>query len=183
MLHAWVLYFDRRYDDTMAEARTTLELQPSSGGGRGALQWALFSKGMRDELLAIQRERAANDPERLAAFERGFAEAGDRGAHRGVADLVATRYEESGGIPDPGARTSGPASWRGRVFNPMFIGEQYVYAGDYDEVMGWLERGFEARDPNLPYIGISPLYDPLRSDPRFQDLLRRMDLPQAEPVG
>jgi TolB-like protein len=179
MLRAWVLYFDRRYDDAMAEARTTLELQPSSGGGRGALQWALFSKGMRDELLAIQRERATHDPERLAAFERGLAEAGDRGAHRGVADLVASRYEAAGGVPDPGARTSGPASWRGRVFNPTFIAEQYVFAGDYEEVMDWLERGFEARDPNLQYVGVSPLYDPLRSDPRFQDLLRRMNLPTS----
>ena len=43
--------------------------------------------------------------------------------------------------------------------------------------MDWLERGFEARDTNLPYVGISPLSDPLRSDPRFQDLLRRMNLP------
>jgi serine/threonine protein kinase/Tfp pilus assembly protein PilF len=179
MQHTWVVYFDRRYDDAIAAARTTLEIQPSMAGGLQALQWAFCSKGMRDELLEIQRERAANDPERLAAFERGLAEGGDRGAHRAVADLVAARYEAAGGIPDPGARTSGPVSWRGRVFNPFFVSQQYIYAGDYEKAMDWLERAFEARDPGLPYAGISPLYDPLRSDPRFQDLLRRLNLPMA----
>jgi tetratricopeptide (TPR) repeat protein len=178
MGHTWVLYFDRRYDDAITQARTTLEMQPSMAGGLQGLQWALCSKGMRDELLAIQRERAAHDPERLAAFERGLAEAGDRGAHRAVADLVAARYEASR-IPDPGARTSGPVSWRGRVFNPFFVSQQYIYAGDYEKAMDWLERAFEARDPGLPYAGISPLSDPLRSDPRFQDLLRRMNLPST----
>ena len=45
------------------------------------------------------------------------------------------------------------------------------------KALEWLERGFEIRDPNMPYLGL-PIYDPLRSDPRFQDLLRRMNLPE-----
>jgi TolB-like protein/Tfp pilus assembly protein PilF len=175
-LYAIVLYADRRYDDAMAAARTALEMQPSLGMARGTLQDALFSKGMRDELLAIQRERAARDPERLAAFEQGLAEAGDSGAHRGVADLLAARYEKSGGMPDPGDRTSA-ASWRGRVFMPTFIAQQYIYAGDHDKAIEWLDEAYENHDPSLPYIGTLPLYDPLRSNPRFQDLLRRMNLP------
>jgi hypothetical protein len=40
-----------------------------------------------------------------------------------------------------------------------------------------LERGFEAHDPNMPHLSCAPVYDSLRSDPRFQDLLRRMNLP------
>jgi hypothetical protein len=68
------------------------------------------------------------------------------------------------------------------VFKPFFVSQQYIYAGDHEETMDWLERAFEARDPGLPYAGISPLYDPLRSDPRFQDLLRRMNLPTTPAV-
>ena len=41
----------------------------------------------------------------------------------------------------------------------------------------WLERGFEVRDPNMPYISVDPTYDPLRAEPRFQALLRKMNLP------
>ena len=43
--------------------------------------------------------------------------------------------------------------------------------------MDWLDRAFEYRDPNLPYLRL-PIYDPLRADPRFQSLVRRMGLPQ-----
>jgi hypothetical protein len=50
-------------------------------------------------------------------------------------------------------------------------------AQEYDEALEWLERAFETRDPNMPYITL-PVFDPLRSDPRFQDLLRRMNLPE-----
>jgi hypothetical protein len=47
--------------------------------------------------------------------------------------------------------------------------------------MDWLEKAFKVRDPNLPGIAYQPLSDPLRSDPRFQDLLRRMNLPTTSP--
>jgi hypothetical protein len=43
--------------------------------------------------------------------------------------------------------------------------------------MDFIEKAFAAHNPSLPYIAIDPIYDPLRSDPRFQDLLRRMNLP------
>ena len=53
----------------------------------------------------------------------------------------------------------------------------FAMAQEYDEALEWLERAFETRDPNMPYITL-PVFDPLRSDPRFQDLLRRMNLPE-----
>jgi hypothetical protein len=43
--------------------------------------------------------------------------------------------------------------------------------------MDWLEKAFDYRDPNLPYLRL-PAYDPLRADPRFQSLARRLGLPQ-----
>ncbi len=63
---------------------------------------------------------------------------------------------------------------------PKHIALRYLDAGDYNRSIDWLERAFEVRDPNLPYIGFQPLWDPLRSDSRFQDLLRRMGLPLHE---
>ena len=44
--------------------------------------------------------------------------------------------------------------------------------------MYWLERAFEERDPNLPNIGWGEIADLLREDPRFEDLLRRMNFPE-----
>ena len=54
-----------------------------------------------------------------------------------------------------------------------------LYAGDLEGALHWLQRAYEDGDRNLPYIGGvgSPIYEPLHSDPRFQDLLRRLGLP------
>jgi TolB-like protein/Flp pilus assembly protein TadD len=168
-LYAIVLDFDRRYDDAMAAARTGLEMQSNEGISNSALQYAFIGKGMRDEQLAHQRERIARDPGRVAAFEQGLAEGGYEGAQRAIADLLAARYEASGGVPKHGAT---------RIYMPKGIALRYLDAGDHDRAIDWLERAYQDRDPNLPYVTI-PIWDPLRADPRFQDLLRRMNLPQG----
>ena len=60
---------------------------------------------------------------------------------------------------------------------PSDIAQLYLEAGDTTNAMDWLERAFDYRDPNLPYLRL-PAYDPLRADPRFQSLARRLGLPQ-----
>jgi tetratricopeptide (TPR) repeat protein len=167
-LYAVVLYNDRRYDEAIATARNALAMQQSLPPARNLLRGALFAKGMGDELLANQRERIARDPELVEAFEQGLAEAGYEGAMRLVADILAARLEDSGGIVAPGIV---------RGVTPLEIAKHYLFAGDYDRAMDWTEKSFEVHDPGLPYVAPDPLFDPLRSDPRFQDLLRRMNLP------
>jgi hypothetical protein len=59
---------------------------------------------------------------------------------------------------------------------PIEIANWYCYAGDGERCLYWLERAYEVRDPNLPYLWY-PDYDSVRSDSRFSDLLQRMKLP------
>jgi tetratricopeptide (TPR) repeat protein len=165
-LYAAVLGGARRTDEALAAARAALAIQPSLPAE--FLLRPLHAKGMRDEHLALQRDLMAGDSELVAAFEQGLAEAGYEGAMLSSADLLAERWEESG-------RVAGLV-----VKGPYNIGSLYLRAGDYDRTIDWLERAYENRSPGMPYVGVSPEYDPLRSDPRFQDLLRRMNLPQAE---
>jgi hypothetical protein len=54
----------------------------------------------------------------------------------------------------------------------------YIFAGNNDRALDWLERGFEAHDPNMPGLVCQPAFDRLRDDPRFKDILRRMNLPE-----
>jgi hypothetical protein len=136
-------------------------------------QWVFISKGMRDEQLAHQRRRIASDAELVAALEQGLAEGGYQEGQRRVAELWAARYEMPSGAWDDYLVP--------RSIMPLVIALRYRDAGDYDRAIDWLEEGYEVRDRGLPYIS-SPLYDPLRSDPRFQDLLRRMNLPTT-PAG
>jgi TolB-like protein/Tfp pilus assembly protein PilF len=161
--YANVLLYQRRYDDAIAAARTGLALQPGNTVARSALQDGFIAKGMYDEQLAIQRARIALDPERLSAFEQGLEEGGYKGAQRGIADVLAARYGKLG---------------KG-VYRGMGIARRYLDAGEYNRAIDWLEKAYEEHDPSLPYIGL-PFYDPLRSYPRFQDLLCKMNLPMDE---
>jgi tetratricopeptide (TPR) repeat protein len=155
---AYNLLYVRRYDEAIAAARTALRMQPDAPVAINALDQALFLKGMYAEALALDRERYAGDGELKEALERGYAEAGYAGAQKRLAEGLAVRYSKTGG---------------GRAFG---IAKTYVNAGDRDRALEWLERAYEERDSNMPYIGL-PTWDSLRPDPRFQDLLRRVGLP------
>jgi len=49
--------------------------------------------------------------------------------------------------------------------------------GDRDGAFGWLEKAYEGRDPWVTGLNVEPMFDPIRSDPRVQDLVRRAGLP------
>jgi len=161
-LYSVVLVYNRRFDDALAAARTTLDMVPNYGIARTTLKEVFFSKGMHDELLSHYRERLSKDPERIAALENGFEEAGYKGALRAIGDLEAEWYGE------PGRRVR---AWG--------IARRYLEAGDYNLAIDWLEKAYNDHESNLPYLG-TPFFDPLRSYPRFQDLLHRMNLPVDE---
>jgi serine/threonine-protein kinase len=160
-LYGFVLMFDRRYDDAIATAR----IEPVHPFAMNVLHHAYIAKGMKQAQLAQERERIAMDPEWLAALERGLVDGGYEGAQLAVADLLAQRYESANGITDGIA-----------VIAPNVIAWFYVDGGDEQRAIDWLWEAYEVRDPNTPYIGF-PLFDPLRSDPRFQDLVQRLGLP------
>jgi serine/threonine-protein kinase len=68
--------------------------------------------------------------------------------------------------------------WPAESIRAMDVAESYSRLGEADEAFAWLERAYERRDP-LAHLGVDPIWDPLRQDPRFDQLLRRLDLPQA----
>jgi len=164
--HAMVLYCKRWYDESLAATDAALSLLPDDAGAEGIQQYVYIAKGMHDEQLAQQRKRIAKDPERVAAFQQGLAEGGYEGAQRRIADLLAARYEKTGGVPEHTAR---------RVYMPVGIALRYMDARDYDRALDWLEEGYKVRDPHILALGV-PLYDPLRANPRFQALARKLNL-------
>ncbi len=98
-------------------------------------------------------DRAVED-----AFEQGYAQGGYREGMRRGAQALAARFRASFAVPTD-------------------VANLYVEAGENREALDWLEKGFDVRDPNLPYLWVA-FYDRLRSEPRFQALMRRMNLPQ-----
>jgi tetratricopeptide (TPR) repeat protein len=159
--YAGALRRHRRYDDAIAVYRTLLDMKVNQNLVLDNLSDALAAKGMHDEALAIIGKINADDAEFTKALEDGFKKAGYKGAYLARAHLLAERY----GKPGRGARAQN-------------IARNYLLAGEYELAIDWLEKAYEIHEPNLPYI--SGIGDPLRSNPRFQELLRKMNLPVDE---
>jgi tetratricopeptide (TPR) repeat protein len=163
--YAIVLLCAHRYDDSIVQARRALHLDPHDNVALNALFWALHESGQHDEAIkAAIRYYACWLPDALdirEALERGYAEEGYAGAFRRVADVEAARHAGEPGI-----------AWDSACC--------YMFAGDTVRALDWLEKAIAQRDPNAPYANCIPLWDPVRSDPRFQDLLRKMNLPMDE---
>jgi tetratricopeptide (TPR) repeat protein len=157
------LNFARRYDDALAVLRETLRTAPNDWTALSALRSTYHHKGMYEEALEIWKRSfaAKGDQEAEEALARGYAEAGYSGALTRVAEMLIAR-----------SRTTYVTSWQ--------IGTLYTRAGKNDEALEWLEKAYEEHDGNMPSISIDPIFDGLRDDPRFQDLLRRMNLPMGK---
>ena len=59
---------------------------------------------------------------------------------------------------------------------PEYIAGIYLSLGEKEQALAWLERAYEARGDYLVFVKVDPLWDSLRSEPRFQDLMRRIGL-------
>ncbi len=162
-LYGWVLLIARRYDEAIAQFQNALKTAPNNPMVRSGLYAAFHAKGMYDEALAEVRAlfAALGDRELEEALARGHAEGGYREAIRGAAETWAARSPTS-------------------FVPPVDVAELFATAGEHERALEWLERGFDARDPNMPYVGVQPHFDSLHEDPRFQDLLRRMNFPQQD---
>jgi serine/threonine-protein kinase len=157
----WALYLARRYDDAVARFQDLLRREPNWAPALGGLGNVYHVKGMYDEWLAAQQSYFSmiGLPQAEEALALGYAEGGHRAAARHLGDTLATLRSV-------------------RHVPPETIAWSYLIAGENSLALDWLERGFEERDTWMPFLSADPMYDPLREDPRFQDLLRRMNLPQ-----
>ncbi|HEY3517055.1 MAG TPA: adenylate/guanylate cyclase domain-containing protein [Gammaproteobacteria bacterium] len=157
--HSVVLGTAGRFDESVAVAEKVLQVVPDHALAHSALAESLRQLGRYDEELAEWRRffAASSDDEMVAALDEGFVKDGYLGAMVAGASLLDARSRV----------TDVPA---------VFAARWHVRAENPDGALAWLERALAARDQDLPYISTVPLWDPLRSDPRFVGLLRRMNL-------
>jgi TolB-like protein len=150
-----------RVDEGIARIRTTLEKTPGFGFGHAPLWVALHHQGKLDEAFSAAKDhyaRAQGEADIVEALERGYADGGYREAMRRAAVTAEVR-SRSTHVPS------------------IATVQLYDMAGDTDKALEWLDRAYEERDTNMPYIGVMFFSEELRTHPRFQDMLRRMNLP------
>lgn len=152
-----VLVFARQYEAAIEELQAVQRVVPPNLVITRGLICAFHLTGRFDEALAENRAWfvVLGDGEAVDALDRG------------------TSYAESLHL------AADTLAGRGRYYSPCDIMQMYLRAGRTQQALDWLELGFDQRDPDMPYLR-NPIADPLRHEPRYQAIVRRMNLP-AEP--
>ena len=154
-----VLCVAHLYDDSVQESKNALEIDPSFAVGHYVLGQAFEQKHMYNEAIA-EFQRAIVISGHSAAFDSGLAHAYAVSGRKEEATKIAMDLESLSSL-NPSAEAH--------------IALIYVGLGDMDQAMSWLNKAYDARFN--PSILSRPFFDPVRSDPRFKDLLIRIGLP------
>jgi serine/threonine protein kinase/TolB-like protein len=155
------LYLTRHYAEAIEELSKAMELDPNHARTYDYLGWAYLQKGMYKEAVQAAQKGASlrgESPGWVAGLGRAYERGGIRAAKR--FELETSKAPTTHGYP------------RGEDFARL-----YAFLGQKDRAFEWLEKGSEERTVLPLYLRLDPQLDVLRSDPRFQDLLRRMNFP------
>ena len=143
--------YARRYDDAIVQGKATLELDPANLQVKRELAYAYALKGSKALALAeAQQVGLEHSP--------FFAEPKSRKEMIIFLEDLKTKSAK-------------------QYVDPVKIAWEYAQLGDKEEALKWLGKGYEIRSGSMVHLKTSPFVDPLRSDPRFQDLMRRMNFP------
>jgi TolB-like protein/Flp pilus assembly protein TadD len=162
LLAGRTLYVARRYDQAIEQLHKTLEMDPHFPRAHWWLAKAYEQVGRHEEAVAESQKAvslSAGEPTYFGQLGHAYAVSGKKAeAQKVVAELK-----------DLSKR---------RYVAPFDIALVYMGLGDKSRALEWLEKAYEDHSDWLAWIKVWPQFDSLRSEPRFQDLLRRLGLPQ-----
>jgi tetratricopeptide (TPR) repeat protein len=157
---AWILFQAHRYDEAIREARDALAVRPDDAGALSTLGFALLGKGQAQDAIPVLEKADAlskGSPAIDGILVRAYARGGRReDALRLLAKLKARRAAG--------------------YFPPAAFVNAYLGLGDKEQAFVWLEEAFKEKSNILQFVKTHPFFDPIRNDPRFVDLQRRVGL-------
>jgi eukaryotic-like serine/threonine-protein kinase len=154
----WVFYFAHRYDQAIEQCRKALELDPNSAGGYDCLGSGYLAIGLYEQAIAACRKAvifSGNAPARAVGLGQAYALAGENSEARKVLQDLRELSTHS-------------------YISPFFLAKLSVALGEQEQALTRLEEAYAERDPYLAWLKVERSFDPLREDPRFRDLLRRV---------
>ncbi len=146
-----------RHDDAIEQLEKLLNTQPDFPFAHAAL-WTAFYQTKRYEEALNHAKMFFGDPEVSEALTHGDAEGGYAVGMRRAAETLVARSTE-------------------RYVSPVSIARFYAHAGETDEALDLLERAIDAHETEIVYTPMYGDYEKLWSLPRFQELMRRINLP------
>ena len=155
-----VLIYARRYDQALKQCAKALELDPTSGPAHLGLGWAYRCKSLYEPAIAPLRRACEFYPGStpIGVLGEVYAAAG----YRGEAQKILEQLQELS---------------KQRYVTPYVVARIHVTLGEKDEALQWLEVAYQQRAEWMVLLKVDPCLDGLRPDPRFQDLIRRMNFP------
>lgn len=162
MTLGWVLLNARQYDQSAEQLRKTMEMDPNFLLAHHRLGLVYEQQRKYEEAIAEFKQVVKLSPGKplgIATLARAYALSGNRAeAQKGLTELQELSKR--------------------RYVSSASIALIYAALGDKDQAFVWLEHADKQRDANLARLIVDPRFDSLRSDPRFDDLARRVGLPQ-----
>ncbi|HEX8495181.1 MAG TPA: protein kinase [Pyrinomonadaceae bacterium] len=153
-------FFAGQYERALEQFQKALEEEPDSIWTRFFLGWSFGQMGQLEKAVAEYKKARQLDESPLIIAALGHAYA------------LLGRYDEAQDALDEMKELS-----TRRHISPYLFTIIYVALGDYDRAFAELEKDYENRSEALAWLKVDPRLDPLRSDPRFTDLQRRVGLP------
>ena len=158
-----ILVCARRFDDALVEARRAVEVDSTYFLGHFSIGLAMAGQGRNEEAVEVFAHATTlqpDDPYTQGYLGWALGIAGQREKATSILhELEDRRLRQYCGGSSPALVSLG--------------------LGDHPQALSWLETAAEERDPMLAFINVLYPYDPLRADPRFQALLRRMNFPET----
>jgi tetratricopeptide (TPR) repeat protein len=157
---ARLLYDGGRYNEALEAYRKGPETDPNGYVGGGLVLAEIYLKQARYEdalAEALKATSRARNPRTLANIGYIYAAAGKRDEAIKILNEVKAQTREHYNLETP-------------------IAAIYAALGDKDQAFAWLEKGYEDRDHGVADLKVDRRFDTLRSEPRFTDLLRRLNL-------
>ena len=151
----YALFYNRQYDACIAEAQRTLKLAPSLALPPYFIALSLIMKGQPRQAQHYLEMLPADLTVRLAAEAIVAGKLGNRGLSDRKLDQLRSIYGDA-------------ASYQ--------FAQAYAQRGQRDRAFAALERGFAVNDPGLNTLRVDPLFDPIRRDPRFAAMFKRVDV-------
>jgi TolB-like protein/tetratricopeptide (TPR) repeat protein/tRNA A-37 threonylcarbamoyl transferase component Bud32 len=158
--YGWHLNYLQRYDEAIPLFQKLLQAGPNRGSNYLGLWGAYYRQGRYADALAAAREYFVATGDKM--FADALVSGADRTAYRAsmkqAADAMVVRSQQSH-VP------------------ALRIARMFAHAGDNDAALQWLERAYENRESALMRLGVYWDWLDLHADPRFNNLLRRLNLP------